>query len=293
MVIHEAEKMLATVPGPVFRAELLGQCMDDFKHVEAVKTGVESFVACVVGAAVQHAVVDEEIVISVQKFAQEKELRFDAVGEISQPVDEIPVETVSHIQTEAVNVEGIYPETDVIEDVLDHGLVPEIQLNKIVVAFPAFIPETVVVIGIAVEGDMEPILIGGIPFFLLHIPECPEAAADMIEYTVQDDFDSGFVECIHNLFKIFICAEAAVDSSEVSCIVAVGIRFEDRREVDGCDAELLQMRNPVLYLADAVHGHSIIIEGGAAEAERIDLIKVCAFVPHSVYHLSFFIFIVY
>ena len=57
-------------------------------------------------------------------------------------------------------------------------------------SFPAFIPEPIIIIAVAVKIDMEPVFIRGIPLLFLYVLKCPESAAYMVEYAVQDDFYS-------------------------------------------------------------------------------------------------------
>ena len=94
--------------------------------------------------------------------------------------------------------------------------------------FPSFIPETVIVTAVSVKTDMEPVLVWGIPFLLLHILKCPEASSDMIEYTVQHNLYIMFMQIFTDLFKIFICTESAVDLLKISCIISMIVRFKDR-----------------------------------------------------------------
>ena len=65
------------IAAPVFRTELLHKGMDYLEHVHAVEAGVESFIACVVCAAVQHAFSYELSIIAVKQLAQEQELIFE------------------------------------------------------------------------------------------------------------------------------------------------------------------------------------------------------------------------
>ena len=48
-------------------------------------------------------------------------------------------------------------------------------------AFPSLVPEAVVVAAIAVEADMEPVFVGGIPFLLLYVFKCQETASNKVK----------------------------------------------------------------------------------------------------------------
>lgn len=63
------------------------------------------------------------------------------------------IQTIGNVEAESVNIEFFDPSTDCREDMLDDIFVAEIQFDKVVVAFPAFIPQTVVVIGVPVKGN--------------------------------------------------------------------------------------------------------------------------------------------
>ena len=63
------------------------------------------------------------------------------------------IQTVSHIQTQTINIKLFYPTPDGIKNMLDYLLIAQIQLYKIIIAFPALIPQTIIVVGVAVKGD--------------------------------------------------------------------------------------------------------------------------------------------
>src|SRR5699024_9466869 len=81
VVVYKAQQVLAAVQCPVFRSELPQQRVGDFKQVVAVAGGVKTFVALVVGAGVQHLVVDDLVVIAVQHFADQHKVRLQLLGE--------------------------------------------------------------------------------------------------------------------------------------------------------------------------------------------------------------------
>ena len=45
--------------------------------------------------------------------------------------------------------------------------------------------------------------------------------------------------------EIFICAEAAVNFAEISCIISMIVGFKDRIENDRSDAEISEIFRPV------------------------------------------------
>ena len=80
-------------------------------------------------------------------------------------------------------------------------------------ALPALVPEAVVVVGIAVEADVEPVLIGAVPLLLLHVPEGPEAPAHMVEDSVQHHPDQ------HEIALYKITTPTLEEKPEVSKVI--------------------------------------------------------------------------
>ena len=95
-------------------------------------------------------------------------------------------------------------------------------------AFPSFIPESVIIAAVAVKADMEPVFVRWIPFLLLYIFKCPEASSHMVKYTIQYNFYVMFMQIFTDLFKIFIRSKPAVDRLKISCIISMIVRFKDR-----------------------------------------------------------------
>ena len=102
---------------------------------------------------------------------------------------------------------------------------------------PALIPEAVVVIGIAVESDVEPVLEGGIPFVLLYVPKRPEVPADVVEHAVKYHLDAVPVKLGADVGKIPVGSETAVDHTVIGGIIAVPGGFKHRSEIDGVRAQ--------------------------------------------------------
>ena len=67
--------MLAAVQRPVFRAELAQQRVDNFKHIHTVEAGIQSLIAFIVGGRMQHGIIHQPVVIPMQHFSDEKEIR--------------------------------------------------------------------------------------------------------------------------------------------------------------------------------------------------------------------------
>ena len=112
--------------------------------------------------------------------------------------------------------------------VLHNFFVLKIQFDEVKVSFPSFIPEAVIVIGIALKTDMEPVLVRTVPAFLQHILKGKKAASDMVEYPVYNDADTGIVKFFDQVPEILVRPEPCVNFSIISGIIAMGVRFEDR-----------------------------------------------------------------
>ena len=127
---------------------------------------------------------------------------------------------------------------------------------------------------------MEPVLVGGIPFFLLHILERPETSSDVIEYAVQHNFDAVLVQRFADSGEVLVGAETAVHAAKIAGVVAVAVGLKNRGEVHGIAAERCNMLRPVADLADARNGHAVVYARRTAEADGIDLIKYAFVCPH-------------
>ena len=69
MVIHKTQQVLARVQAPLLGAELAVQAVADLVHVARVEARIQALVALVVGAGVEHLVVDDLIVVAVERLA--------------------------------------------------------------------------------------------------------------------------------------------------------------------------------------------------------------------------------
>ena len=90
-------------------------------------------------------------VFAVKDFTQKEEILFFGIGKLAESAEEISVEAVCNIEAKTVNVKKIDPVIDLIKNVIDDRGISQVEFNKVIVAFPAFIPEAVIVIGVAVK----------------------------------------------------------------------------------------------------------------------------------------------
>ena len=140
MVIRKGQQRQALIQRPRLGAELPRQAVADLKQVHGIEAGIQPLVALIIGGAVQHGAVHHALVIAVQHFADEHEFRLQAAGKGAQTAHEIPVQTIGHIQPQAVDAKFLHPAADAGKQILHHGIVAKIQLHQFKVSFPAFIP---------------------------------------------------------------------------------------------------------------------------------------------------------
>ncbi len=285
VVVQEGQQVLALVQGPLLRAELPGQGVADLEHVHGVEGGPQPLVALVVGDGVAHVVSHPAVVVPVEGLAHEDEVGLHRVGEGAQLLQVLRGQAVGHVQPQAVDAEAVHPGADGLELVLDHRRIPQIQLHQLVVALPALVPEAVVVVGVAVEVHVEPVLVGAVPFLLLHVLEGPEAPAHVVEHPVQHHPQPGVVEGLAHLGQVLIGPQAGVCMEVVPGVVAVAVAVEDRVEQDGVRPGFFDMVHPVQQAQDAGFCFPVVLRRGAAQTQRVNLIDDCLVKPHK--YLSF------
>ncbi len=282
VVVQEAQKMLPLIQCPVFRPELPGQRVPDLKEVHGVKTGPQALIALIVGHRMTGPVVHPAVIIPVEGLPHEDKVLLEAAGKFPQLPQIIRREAIGHVQTQAVNIELVHPGTDGVKLMPDHRGIVQIQLYQLIVPLPGLIPESVVIAGIAVEVNAEPVPVGAVPLFLLYVPERPEPPAHMVEHPVQHHPQPGFMEGVTDLPEVLISAQAAVQMEVVPRIVAVSVTVEKGIEEDRVRAGLLDMLHPVQYTENTMLLHAVVVLRRAAEAQRVDLIDDCFVKPHNI-----------
>ena len=76
VVVNKRHQMFSAVNAPLFRSVLTIQRVRNLKHVHAVEAGINTFIAFIVGAAVQHFVIDDLIVVPEENLSDQGEVRF-------------------------------------------------------------------------------------------------------------------------------------------------------------------------------------------------------------------------
>ena len=288
--------MLAAVDAPRIAAKLTVQRVGDLEHIDRVKAGVQALVALVVGTGVEHLVVDDLVVVAVERLADQHKVGLELAGKSVQAAHKVAVEHVGNVQTQAVDTKGLGPTAHGFEQVIDHGGVLQVELYELKMALPALVPKAVAVARVTVKANVEPVLIGRIPLALLHIAEGPKAAADVVEDGIEHHADAMGVQCLAHGGKVGVPAQATVDMAQAARIVAVAVGFKRRVDQHSANAEFLQVVGPLGNLHDGGIGVGCSIDGlgklilgngrgvfarGTAKAQRIDLIKRRLVCPHS------------
>ena len=111
-------------------------------------------------------------------------------------------------------------------------------------AFPTFIPKSVVVWTIAAKVHIKPILIGAVPFFGQYILESPESPAHMVEHPVQHYTDPLIMKGLAHLGQIRIGAQPGIHLAVIPGIVAMGVAFKHRAKIYRVGSQCLNVLYP-------------------------------------------------
>ena len=288
VVVGKIEQRFAGVQAPGLRAELTVEAVGDLVHVERVEAGIQALVTFVVCDRMAGVVVHPAVIVAVQRLAHQNKIRLELVCKVAQRGEEIKVKAVGDVEAQAVDVVIAHPGGDGIEDMFTHGGVVQVELDKLVAALPAFVPEAVVIVGVAVKAQVEPVFIGAVPAFFLYVSERPEAAADMVEHAVQHDLEPGGVQSLADSLEVVRIAQAAVNLVKIARVVAVGVAFKQRIEQHAGRAERFDMVDPAEHAAQAVRLDAVVLQRRAAQAQRVDLIENSVLIPHSLSFLLLF-----
>ena len=260
--------------------------MGDFKEIHAVKAGIDALVAFIIGTAVQHFVIDDQVIVAKEHFSNQGKSWFELFAECAETSHKVVVQAVSNIEAQSVNAEFFNPESDTIQQVICDCRILQIQLNQLEMAFPALIPKAIVITAVAVKINEKPVLVRRFPFLFLYILKCPKTAAYMVEDPIQHDFDIMGVQRFTYVFKIFIRAEAAVYFFKIPGIISVIIGFKNRIQNNGSYSKLLEISSPLCNLTYTGYCDTVIMDGGVTKSNRIYLIESFIISPHKFHLLS-------
>ena len=100
--------------------------MDNLKHVHTVKTGIQPLIALIIGGRMKHLVIDHLVIIPVQHLAKQIKLRLQPFRKASQASHKIMIQTVSHIQSQTIDIKFFYPAFDTVQDMIDYLFMAQI-----------------------------------------------------------------------------------------------------------------------------------------------------------------------
>ena len=126
MVIRKAEQMLALIDGMTFFSELTVQRIVDFKEVQVVKARIQSLIALVVRAAMQHLGIYDALIVAEQNLTEQEEVRLHGIAERAKLSHKVRIQTVGHIQAQTVNLKFLNPGFDAGEEIIRHLRIVEI-----------------------------------------------------------------------------------------------------------------------------------------------------------------------
>ena len=282
--------MLAGIQAPLLRAKLTVQAVTDLVHIAGVEAGIQPLVALVVRHAVAGVVVHPAVVVAVQRLAHQRELRLDVVCQPAQLRQKAQIQAVRDVQAQAVDAVVPHPASHDIKQVVFHRWVLQVQLDQFVAALPGLVPETVVVVGVAIKTDVKPVFVRAVPTLFLHVAERPEAAPHMVEHAVEQNFDARRMQRRADLLEVVVRAQAAVDLVVVAGVVAVGIALKQRVEQHAGRAQTLDVLHPVQHAQNAVVVRlglvAVVLQWCAAQPQRINLVNYRFIIPHFMFLLA-------
>ena len=192
--------------------------------------------------------------------AHKPEVVLHSVGGPAKGPHKVKVQHIRRIQANAVDVEFRHPEPHGIAEVFLHRRIPLVQLCQQIVASPIFIRKAILVFRISAEVHAAvPVPVLGILPVLPDIPEGEEIPACMVEDPVQHHPDALAVAGRHKILEILIGAQAAVQLPVVRGIVAVGLRFKQRPDVQGIAAQLCHVVDPGKQRSQPRLGCAVVI----------------------------------
>ena len=217
----------------------------------------------------------------------EPEFRIAFLAEVVDPAEEVEVHTVCGIKADTVDMELIHPHAHGIDEVIAYVPVPQIQLDQIIVAVPTLVPEVVAAGALTAEVQTgKPVTVLRSLSLFLYVLERPEVPSHVVEHAVQNHANAVLVQFVADVGKHFVGAQPAVDHTVIGGVIAVFHRFEYRSEVNGINTQFFQMRDPVQHLFQPVHRFAALVAlRCSAEAQGIDVIHHCVFVPVHFYFL--------
>lgn len=120
---------------------------------------MNALVALVISCRMKHSVIDKPVVISVNSLSHKEEIIFKAVRKASEPMHEIRVKTVRNVKSYSINFKIFYPVFYTVKKIIYNFIIFKVELYKVIIALPAFIPESVIPCIITIKINIKPITI--------------------------------------------------------------------------------------------------------------------------------------
>ena len=76
---------------------------------------------------------------------------------MTQTTHEIVIQTISHIQTETVDIKFIDPALYTFQKIIYNSRIGKVQFDQFKMSFPSLIPESVLITTVTVKIDVEPV----------------------------------------------------------------------------------------------------------------------------------------
>ena len=164
--------------------------------------------------------------------------------------------------------------------ILPHGGVLQVQLRQQLIAAPGLVPQAVVIAVVAVKAHPVPVAVGGVLPVPQQVPEGEEVPAGMVEHRVQHHPQALFVAVGHKVAQVVVGPQAGIQQAIVGGLVAVTHGLEQRPDVQGVQAQAGDVIHPGQERPQpGLRFAVIVLRRRAAQAQGIDVIKGCAFIP--------------
>ena len=220
-------------------------------------------------------------VLAVYHLSHQIEVVLHLVSYPSQHPHEAEIQHIRRIQPQSVDIELLHPVSDDVRDIPLYLRVLLVEPDEQVISSPVVIRESVIIAVVASEVHPRvPAQILRILSFLLNIPESKEIPAGVVEHSVKDHPDPLFMAFLHEVRKICVGPESAVQLHIICGLVPVSHRLEQRAYVYAVEAHIRNMGYPRVQLLQSVYGLRVIVFMRATQQpEGINVIEYRFIVP--------------
>mmetsp|Transcript_8224 Transcript_8224/g.20073 ORF Transcript_8224/g.20073 Transcript_8224/m.20073 type:complete len:369 (+) Transcript_8224:736-1842(+) len=250
MVGEEVDETHVAVEG-----EVALQGSVELPEVLVAKRGPDGLRELVVGPRVQQPLArpHPRVVVPVDYLAEEDVLGVGLGARGAEVAPERGGELVRHVQPPPVHPH-LEPELADREEVLAHILVLHVQLRQLLMPLPRAVRELIAKTRLALSQEVPILVLRRLPLLpqIHQLLEGVELAAGVVEDAVEDNPDAALVEFIEHDLEGLVVSDPPVDLEVVHRVIPVGLGLEERREVDGCHAQRVQVVVELLELLEAL-----------------------------------------